>query len=459
MERVRRLLLLGHDMAFTVASAPEIEAALRTHCGLEIATVAPDRQRFPDLAQVRAGRRQREQMASSAPSDKGLPYEEISGALIRMATLAADLYLEKDPDGLRVVRARVRYASLLASRLNMGRSAADRVTMAAWLSAFDTRPEMLRSIEGLCGLRDLLQDTGAPAERQSQEQCVLALARAYVDLRERNPSVARDVAALRGLLRNTWSAAVEMQPMLETFLQSLADETFMDTPPVSGGVLAIGASPGLALVLRREDLRVESVADEADAWIRIGRNPPDLIVAAAEALAGDGREFCRRLRADPAAARVPLILLEPEGAEAQAARHLRAGATDALVRPVDPELLLAKVQKLIGEKAEPGTGVSGSLEEMSFSDMMQVLCVGGRTAEVMLSRGDAQGRVYLVNGDVIHAVAGERVGEEAFYALMQWKTGAFQTVRCTTMPARSIHASVMSLLMEGARRADEEPAA
>ncbi len=67
----------------------------------------------------------------------------------------------------------------------------------------------------------------------------------------------------------------------------------------------------------------------------------------------------------------------------------------------------------------------------------------------------AEGRVFIEEGDVIHAEVAELTAEAAFHHFMTWYEGEFVTAQCTEFPDRTIHDSAMSLLMEGARLADE----
>jgi two-component system chemotaxis response regulator CheB len=76
--------------------------------------------------------------------------------------------------------------------------------------------------------------------------------------------------------------------------------------------------------------------------------------------------------------------------------------------------------------------------------------------EIVLTRGDREGHVFIEDGEVIHAETGDTEGEQAFYTLMQWREGTFTTRQCAAFPVRTIQSSVMSLLMEGARLADEQ---
>src|ERR1700754_2679684 len=58
----------------------------------------------------------------------------------------------------------------------------------------------------------------------------------------------------------------------------------------------------------------------------------------------DGLELVRALRATPATARLPIILLTARAGPESAAEGLRAGADDYIVKPFDPVELLARVR-------------------------------------------------------------------------------------------------------------------
>ncbi|MFC1453192.1 DUF4388 domain-containing protein [Verrucomicrobiota bacterium] len=89
------------------------------------------------------------------------------------------------------------------------------------------------------------------------------------------------------------------------------------------------------------------------------------------------------------------------------------------------------------------------------STLTETESAGGRSVEIVLSSGTETGHVFLNQGKVLHAEVGELGGEEAFYALMRWRSGTFRTRPLGGSPELTIQTSVMSLLMEGARQMDE----
>ncbi len=100
-------------------------------------------------------------------------------------------------------------------------------------------------------------------------------------------------------------------------------------------------------------------------------------------------------------------------------------------------------------------GVAGTLEDMALTDIMQVLCAGGRNMRISIVNRGMNSSVFIQGGAVTHCEADGKVGEEAFYEIMRWKQGQFTAAPCEKFPARTVKVSLMSLMMEGARRIDE----
>lgn len=117
-----------------------------------------------------------------------------------------------------------------------------------------------------------------------------------------------------------------------------------------------------------------------------------------------------------------------------------------------------KLEENLRRLQESGTrreGTTGSLRDVVLTDLMQILCAGGRSMQVTLSTGPQRALIVIRDGDIIHCKSGNLAGAEAFYELMRWKDGEFTAMACSRFPEPTIHDSLMSLLMEGARQTDE----
>ena len=66
----------------------------------------------------------------------------------------------------------------------------------------------------------------------------------------------------------------------------------------------------------------------------------------------DGLEACREIRADPRAAKTPVILLTARAQTADVEAGLAAGADDYVTKPFSPRDLAARVDSLVAVSGE-----------------------------------------------------------------------------------------------------------
>ena len=97
----------------------------------------------------------------------------------------------------------------------------------------------------------------------------------------------------------------------------------------------------------------------------------------------------------------------------------------------------------------------GSLKELPLPDIIQLVSVSGKTGKFTLTRDGDRGFIFLKNGQMVHAVVGDLIGEEAIYALAIWNQGEFQFNPSEEPDRQTITKSNTNLLMEAARRLDE----
>ena len=97
----------------------------------------------------------------------------------------------------------------------------------------------------------------------------------------------------------------------------------------------------------------------------------------------------------------------------------------------------------------------GSLAELHLPDIIQLVSVSGKTGVFHLTEGPHRGRIFLLDGRIVHAEVNDLLGEEAVYSLAIWKEGEFRFEAGVAAPRHSISKSNTNLLMEAARRLDE----
>jgi len=94
----------------------------------------------------------------------------------------------------------------------------------------------------------------------------------------------------------------------------------------------------------------------------------------------------------------------------------------------------------------------GDLNQLSLPNIIQLLKSGGQTGKLDLSDGTNNGEIFLQQGNIVHAVAGVQIGEEAFYTLLSWLHGDFNFVSDIEAPDQTITTGTELLLIEGKKR-------
>src|SRR3989442_13156999 len=105
--------------------------------------------------------------------------------------------------------------------------------------------------------------------------------------------------------------------------------------------------------LEKEGFRTRTVADGAGGLAAARQERPDLIVLDLMLPGIDGLELCKKLRADPATAITPVIMLTAKADETDRIVGLELGADDYLTKPFSPKELVARVKALLRRGEDP----------------------------------------------------------------------------------------------------------
>jgi two-component system sensor histidine kinase/response regulator len=97
-------------------------------------------------------------------------------------------------------------------------------------------------------------------------------------------------------------------------------------------------------ILRNEKYHVMPATSGPQALERLQAQLPDLVLLDLMMPEMDGLEVCRRLKADPLTAPVPVIFLTASNEMEHLVKGFEAGAVDYLIKPFNPSELLARVR-------------------------------------------------------------------------------------------------------------------
>jgi len=168
----------------------------------------------------------------------------------------------------------------------------------------------------------------------------------------------------------------------------------MDSGYALQTILVADDDPAIHAIFRKLlkplGVRLVSCLDGNTAQERAQQETPDLVFLDVFMPGCDGTEICRNLRASPATAIVPILMLSARGEPQDRLRGLEAGANDYLVKPIElPEVVakvrtyleLSRLQRKLVE-SERRRAVTGLLRGLAHQ-FNNILCGISGTAQIL----------------------------------------------------------------------------
>ncbi|MGY8903144.1 MAG: response regulator [Burkholderiales bacterium] len=99
-------------------------------------------------------------------------------------------------------------------------------------------------------------------------------------------------------------------------------------------------------LLEKKGMQVKTAENAEDAFKKLAEEKPDLILMDVVMPGQNGFQLTRAITRDPLYADVPIIMCTSKNLETDRVWGMRQGARDYIVKPVDPEELMAKIKAL-----------------------------------------------------------------------------------------------------------------
>ena len=115
---------------------------------------------------------------------------------------------------------------------------------------------------------------------------------------------------------------------------------------------------------------------------------------------------------------------------------------------------MTQVSKDNGHKQD-SSGFAGTLRNIQITDIIQMCCLAGASLCIRVTQDNERGTIYIEEGEVVHAEYGQTVGVQAFFTILGWPSGQFETMEAPPIAKPTIKEPCQFLLMEAARMADE----
>lgn len=222
----------------------------------------------------------------------------------------------------------------------------------------------------------------------------------------------------------------------------------------------------IKLNLSSEEFDILSATTSVEAVQYLKEEVPYALIADSETLSIDKFRFYNIVRQERSTNTIPFFIVVPTQ---ELPQQLTDPGVEFLVRPLDVEDLSSKIKALSkteqASKHKPPVveeeefkGVSGSLEDLSLVDIIQLLNMGLKTAKIILIKDKEKGEIYMRSGKIVNVHVGDLAGHEAFFKLMEWYKGNFRIFHGHHIDDINVTMDTMNLLLEGSRVLDEKRA-
>ncbi len=157
----------------------------------------------------------------------------------------------------------------------------------------------------------------------------------------------------------------------------------------------------IGLMLQRRGYEIIAARSGVQALEKARADKPDLIILDVMMPDMDGYEVCRRLRADPATASMPIIMFTAKTMVDDKVAGFQAGADDYLTKPVHPEELASRIEAVLLRTSQRRVEEKPSMRAKVLGFLGSKGGVGTTTMSVniaaALTLGQKKGQVILAD--------------------------------------------------------------
>ncbi|WP_076410696.1 PleD family two-component system response regulator [Shewanella sp. UCD-KL12] len=156
-------------------------------------------------------------------------------------------------------------------------------------------------------------------------------------------------------------------------------------------ILVVDDTADSRLMLRamlEDDYNVAEVASGDMCLVHVEKTMPDLILLDVEMPGLSGYEVCVQLRKQYQSESLPIIFVSGLDSYEERLAGFEAGADDYIVKPVEPEILFAKVANCLGQRLKMAKAKESATEAMGIA--MEAMTVSSELGQVVQFIKDVQ---------------------------------------------------------------------
>jgi DNA-binding response OmpR family regulator len=154
------------------------------------------------------------------------------------------------------------------------------------------------------------------------------------------------------------------------------------------------------------------------------------------------------------------VLVIGAGVADEVASEFRSlGAFQFIEKPFEVSDLGAAVQALLGPWTDRESAERrGTLQRFGPADLVLAQCAGNRTALLQVRSGGKSGEIHVVDGQLVHAVAGKRKDAQALDEIFSWLDPQVEEIEKRSSARRTIPAPWTDVFLASARESNRRRA-
>ena len=204
----------------------------------------------------------------------------------------------------------------------------------------------------------------------------------------------------------------------------------------------------IARDLKEHGLEVVLAGNVDDAVSVLRARSIDVLLTDLRLGSADGIDLLERVR--ELSARTRAVLMSGFASARDYQRAVELGAVRVLCKPFTRAELIQSIRQAV----DCETGFRGSVHGLSLIDVLQMFNYARRSVSIQVG-GTSPGRLYLAEGQLVHAEHLGRGGESAVASILAMPAGSLETATLPEGLPRSIVRDFREVLLDALRTVDE----
>ncbi len=203
----------------------------------------------------------------------------------------------------------------------------------------------------------------------------------------------------------------------------------------------------------RSNLEILSANSGEEALSILEKTPVDIVITDIRMPGMNGLKLLSKTKSIYPS--VDVIVMTAYGSSQVQQEAVTSGSLYYIEKPFEIEEMEELIDKALKKRPPHKGALKDKPNNLQLTDIIQINCLGKLTCALKVSQAREEGEIYFQGGEIIHSQCGELTGEEAFFKILGWQNGKFETRDQFTTPPKTIDSDWQSLLLRGSQVLDE----